>query len=225
MNLNKLVSSIYNDLYSGIAGFNANETISIEQLEDEVVEKRQGVIKDFFAKGLLKLEDLAVSLNCVEVDCKNMIDCDCGNEALVDKIQAHFEIPQLITDVGEGAIVYIGSADGVVPFKVYFSMEATKSNQYRRRRNKEPFVYVDKTPNKNNMCDCWLFNAPFVKQIKVTAVFRDLRQLEEYTCCRDFDYLDFGIISDEIKNRVKKDKFAFYRQNLSQPYPTNTVPR
>ena len=154
MNLNKLVSSIYNDLYSGIAGFNANETISIEQLEDEVVEKRQGVIKDFFAKGLLKLEDLAVSLNCVEVDCKNMIDCDCGNEALVDKIQAHFEIPQLITDVGEGAIVYIGSADGVVPFKVYFSMEATKSNQYRRRRNKEPFVYVDKTPHKNTMWDC-----------------------------------------------------------------------
>jgi hypothetical protein len=75
------------------------------------------------------------------------------------------------------------------------------------------------------MCDCWLFNAPFTKQLKVTAVFKDLRQLEEYTCCRDFDYLDFGIISDEVKMRVKKDKFAFYRQNLAQPYPTNTVPR
>ncbi len=154
MNLNKLVSSIYNDLYSGIAGFNANETISMEQLEDEVVEKRQGVIKDFFAKGLLKLEDLAISLNCVEVDCKNMIDCDCNRTALADKTQAHFEIPQLLPDVGEDAIIYIGSADGVVPFKVYFSVEATKSNQYRRRRNKEPFVYVDKTPNRNNMCDC-----------------------------------------------------------------------
>lgn len=225
MTLDKIVSGIYNDLYSGTAGFNANETISILQIEDEVVEKRQGVIKDFFAKGLLKLEDLAVSLNCVEVDCKNMIDCDCDKEALANKTQAHFEIPQLITDVGEAAIVYIGSADGVIPFKVYFSMEATKSNQYRRRRSKEPFVYIDKTPNKNNMCDCWLFNAPFTKQIKVTAVFRDLRQLEEITCCRDFEYLDFGIISDEVKNRVKKDKFAFYRQNLSQPYPTNTVPR
>ncbi len=70
-----------------------------------------------------------------------------------------------------------------------------------------------------------MFNAPFTKQLKVTAVFKDLRQLEEYTCCRDFDYLDFGIISDEVKMRVKKDKFAFYRQNLAQPYPTNTVPR
>lgn len=64
-----------------------------------------------------------------------------------------------------------------------------------------------------------------VKQIKVTAIFRDLRQLEDYTCCRDFDYLDFGLISDEVKNRVKQDKFAFYRQNLAQPYPANTVAR
>jgi hypothetical protein len=37
--------------------------------------------------------------------------------------------------------------------------------------------------------------------------------------------MDFGIISDEVKTRVKKDKFAFYRQNLSQPHPTNTTYR
>lgn len=226
MNLNKIASAIISDLYSGLAGFNANQTISIEQIEDEVTEKRQVVIKELFAKNLLKLEDLAVSLNCVEVDCENMIKCDsCNKEPLVTKNQPHFEIPQLLTDVGEGAIIYIGSADGMIPFRVYYSLEATKSNQYRRRGNKEPFVFIDKTVNSNQMHDCWIFNAPFVKQIKVVGVFRDLRQLEEYTCCRDFDYLDFGIISDEVKNRVKRDKFAFYRENLSQPYPTNTVYR
>ena len=226
MNLNKIASAIISDLYSGLAGFNANQTISIEQVEDEVTEKRQVVIKELFAKNLLKLEDLAVSLNCVEVDCENMIKCDsCNKEPLVTKNQPHFEIPQLLTDVGEGAIIYIGSADGMVPFRVYYSLEATKSNQYRRRGSKEPFVFIDKTVNSNQMHDCWIFNAPFVKQIKVVGVFRDLRQLEEYTCCRDFDYLDFGIISDEVKNRVKRDKFAFYRENLSQPYPTNTVYR
>jgi len=226
MNLNKIASAIISDLYSGLAGFNANQTISIEQIEDEVTEKRQVVIKELFAKNLLKLEDLAVSLNCVEVDCENMIKCDsCNKEPLVTKNQPHFEIPQLLTDVGEGAIIYIGSADGMIPFRVYYSLEATKSNQYRRRGSKEPFVFIDRTVNSNQMHDCWIFNAPFVKQIKVVGVFRDLRQLEEYTCCRDFDYLDFGIISDEVKNRVKKDKFAFYRENLSQPYPTNTVYR
>lgn len=227
MTLEKIVSAIINDLYSGNAGFNANPAINELQLEDECVEKRQVVIKELFAKNLLKLEDLAVTLNCVEVDCENMVKCDgpCNKTALAVKNQLHFQIPQLLSDVGEGAVIYVGSADGMVPFRVYYSLESTKSNKYRRRGSSEPFVYIDKVPNSEQMCDCWLFNAPFVKQIKVTAVFKDLRQLEEYTCCRDFDYLDFGIISDEVKNRVKKDKFAFYRENLSQPYPTNTVAR
>lgn len=238
MTLDKIVSGIYNDLYSGTAGFNANPAINELQLEDECVEKRQVVIKELVAKNLLKLEDLAVTLNCIDVSCDNMVKCDTcyGNcdcpeneenkkKPLIVKNQLHFEIPQLLSDIGNGAIIYIGSADGMVPFRVYYSLESTKANKYRRRGNTEPFVFVDRVPNSNHMCDCWLFNAPFVKQVKVTAVFKDLRQLEEYTCCRDFDYLDFGIISDEVKNRVKKDKFAFYRENLSQPYPTNTVAR
>lgn len=226
MTLEKIASIIYSDLYSGPAGFNANPTISMEMIEDECVEKRQVVIKELFAKDLLKPGDLAVTLNCVDVDCQNMIKCDsCYKEPLAKKIQSHFEIPQLLTEVGDDAIIYIGSADGMYPFKVYYSMDGTKSNQYRRRGSQEAFVYVDRVPNSNQMCDCWIFNAPLVKQIKVTAVFKDLRQLEQYTCCQDFDYLDFGIISDEVKNRVKQDKFAFYRQNLSKPHLTDTIAR
>lgn len=227
MTLDKIVSSIINDLYSGLAGMNANPTIAYAQIEDEVTEKRQGVILDLISKGLIKAEDLAVSLNCITVDCNtNMIKCDsCGAEALATKTQPHFEIPQILTAIGENAIIYIGSADGVVPYKVYYSMESANANKYRRRGSKEPFVYIDPVPNAEQKHDCWLFNAPFVKQIKVSGVFKDLRQLEDYPCCRNFEYLDFGVISDEVKNRVKKDKFTFYRQNLSQPYPTNTTYR
>ena len=226
MTLDKIASIIYSDLYGGTTGFNANPAISMEMIEDECVEKRQVVIKELFAKDLLKPGDLAVTLNCVNVDCQNMIKCDsCTAEPLAKKMQSHFEIPQLLTEVGDDAIIYIGSADGVHPFKVYYSMEGMKSNQYRRRGSQEAFVYVDRVPNAKQMCDCWIFNAPFVKQIKVTAVFKDLRQLEQYTCCRDFEYLDFGIISDEVKNRVKQDKFTFYRQNPHQPHLTDSIAR
>lgn len=225
MTLDKIVSGILSDLYSGLAGINANPTIPYELIEDEVVEKRQGVILDLFSKNLLKTEDLMVSLNCVNVNCENMVKCDSCKKPNSNKSNPHFEIPQLLLALGENAINYIGSADGKYPFRVYFSLESANSNQYRRRGNKEPYVYIDPSLNSNQMHDCWLFNAPFVKQIKVSAVFKDLRQLEEFSCCRDFEYLDFGIISDEVKKRVKQDKFAFYRQNLSQPYPTNTTYR
>lgn len=225
MELTKIASAIYNDLQSGLRGFNANPTISLEQIEDEVVEKRQAVIKEWYLKDILKKGDLAITLNCVDVDCKNMVNCHSCQTPAATKLGSHFEIPLLLNELGDDAIIFIGSADGQIPFKVYFSLNSAKSNKYRRRGNNEPYVYIDRTPNENNKCDGWIFNAPFIKQIKVTAVFKDLRDLGEYTCCQDFEYLDFGAISDEVKNRVKQDKFKYYRQYPVTPTQTDLVPR
>lgn len=46
MELSRISSAIYNDVVSGLAGINANPTISMEQLEDEVIEMRHTVVKD-----------------------------------------------------------------------------------------------------------------------------------------------------------------------------------
>ena len=46
MDLSRISSAIYNDIVSGLAGMNANPTISMEQLEDEVIEMRHTVVKD-----------------------------------------------------------------------------------------------------------------------------------------------------------------------------------
>ena len=46
MELSRISSAIYNDFVSGLAGLNANPTISMEQLEDEVIEMRHTVVKD-----------------------------------------------------------------------------------------------------------------------------------------------------------------------------------
>ena len=46
MELSRISSAIYNDIVSGLAGMNANPTISTEQLEDEIIEMRHTVVKD-----------------------------------------------------------------------------------------------------------------------------------------------------------------------------------
>lgn len=46
MELSKIASAIYNDIMAGLSGMNANPTISLEQLEDEIVEERNTVIKE-----------------------------------------------------------------------------------------------------------------------------------------------------------------------------------
>ena len=228
MELSKITSAIYNDIVSGLAGMNANPTISLEQLEDEVVEERQTVIKEWFNKGLLKSDDLMIAINCIDVDCADPGKCktseDCCSEPS-GKLVHHFQIPQLMDDLGENAIYYIGSVDRAVPYDVYFSPSAMTMRKYKRRGKDKPYVYIEKTPNENNMYDGWIYNLPFVKRISVIGIFKDLRQLEEYNCCNLPEFLDFGSVSNEVKNRLVKKKLQYYRQYLAQPQPNNLVPR
>lgn len=225
MELSKITSAIINDLYGGSAGLTANPSISYEQIEDEVVEKRIAVIKELYHKGLINPDELAMSINCIPVECEDMAACDnCSADYFIsNKKNLHCEIPILMDDVD--AILYIGSVDKSTRYSVYYSIDQARNHQYRRRRNTEPFVYIDRTPNKNNMHNCWIFNAPFVKRLSVVGIFKDLRQLQQYSCCDNDKYLDFGSISDEVKNRVKRDKFTFYRESRATPTPTDLMPK
>jgi len=46
MVLDKLSSAIYNDLIAGLAGTNSNPNISLLQLQDEIIEMREIIIKE-----------------------------------------------------------------------------------------------------------------------------------------------------------------------------------
>lgn len=220
MELSKLASAIYNDIVSGLAGHNAEPTISLEQLEDEVAEERCAVVKEMHTKNLLDKKDLMVAINCIDVDCADPSKCcnvDSGERA------SHFEIPQLMDGLGEDAISYIGSTDRTEPIKFYFSPSAIKYAKYRNRGKNKPYIYIEKTPNENNMYDGWIYNAPFIKHLTITGIFKDLRQLEEFTCCNTPDFTEFGTISSEVKRRLVEKKIKLYRQYLAQPQPNDLI--
>ena len=81
------------------------------------------------------------------------------------------------------------------------------------------------TPNENNMYDCFVFNAPLLKQISVTAIFKDPRQLEHYGCCPINDIDNFTFINNEIKRRLTEKKIRYYRQLAPIPTINDQVPR
>ncbi len=222
MTISSLASAIYNDVVSGLSGMNVNPNMSLEQLEDECAEMRAAVIKEYYLKGLIKPSDFTVAINCVDVDCEDRSKC-CANPS--GKMAAHFEIPQLMDDLGDSAILYIGSTDRENSFKVYTNPISMKYNKYKRRGADKPYVYIEKTPNEHNMFDGWVFNAPFVKRLTVIGVFKDLRQLEEFNCCNNPEFTDFGSISIEVKDRLTRKKLQYYRQYIQQPHQTDGLPR
>ena len=220
--IEKLASAIYNDVVAGLVGITNTPTISIDQLQDDIVDERLQIIKEYSLKNLIPRKDLMVSINCIDLDCKSLDKCPCGTQ--LTKPYLHFEIPQIINDFAEDAIEFIGSVDRFQQYKVYTST-AWQYNQYMKRGSEKPFVYIEPTPNANNMYDGWLFNAPFTKKISIIFIPKDPRQLVNFDCCTNEDTDNFSFISTEIKKRLTEKKLRYYKQFYQGPTPNTQAPK
>lgn len=219
--IEKLASAIRNDIVSGLRGYHTNMSMSLEQLQQDIIDERLQILKEYSLKGIIPFKDLYLSINCIQVDCKNIERCKCNQyDKCSDPPIAHFEIPQILCDYGNMAIDYIGSVDRQLPFIFYTSSTAFRYHKYRKRGKNKPYVWIDTTPNENGMYDCFIFNAPLLSQVSITAIFKDPRQLENYSCCVDLQDENFTFIDNEIKRRLTEKKVRYYRQ-LAAPLQPN----
>jgi hypothetical protein len=217
MELNKLASAILNDILSGLRGITSNISLSVEQLEDDIVDERLTIIKEYALKGLLPVKDLVTSINCLEVDCKPIENCNlCNSNLNVRETNIpHVEIPQIVTDLGVDAIQYFGTVDRNTPFKIYTDI-SYQYHKYNRWLGRKPYIYIDTSPNENGMYDCYIFNAPLIKTLSIIAVFKDPRQLEQFTCCNAEEVSNMNFLTNDIKRRITEKKVRWYR-NLAAP--------
>lgn len=213
--IEKLASAIRNDIVGGLRGYHTNLSLSIEQLEQDIVDERLQIIKEYSLKGILPTKDLYISISCIPVDCKNIERCCNSTDGTPT---AHFEIPQILNDYNLQSIDYIGSTDRQLPFIYYTSSTAFRYHKYKKRGKNKPYVWIDTTPNANGMYDCFVFNAPLLKQVTVSAIFKDIRQLINYDCCIETDNMTF--INNEIKKRLTEKKIRYYRA-LAAPIVPN----
>ncbi len=215
----RLADAIINDIYGGLKGYHSNLSISKEQLEQDIVDLRLLIIKEYMLKGILPIQDLLTSINCIPVDCDSLDKCKCNISAIDPTPTAHFQIPQLLFDYGLGkAIYYIGSTDKQRSFIVYTKplTKISTIQKYRKRGKNKPWVYIDVTPNSEGLLDCYIFGAPLIKQVSVIGIFKDPRQLEEFQCScgNEVTQMDtnFNFIDTAIKERLTKQKLLYYRQ-------------
>lgn len=215
MYIEKLASQIRNDVVSGLRGYHQNLSMNIDQLQDEIVACRLSIINELHSKGIAPIDDLLMAINCVDVDCESLERCSCGKKSDGDTITAHFQIPQLVTTYGTQAIKYLGATDRQNKFTIVTSLSELQTIKYRRRGLTKPYVWIDLAPNAEGMLDCFLFNAPFVRQVSIVAVFKDPRQLNKYKCCNLDDLngpdVNNSFIDQLIKDKLTKEKLYYYR--------------
>lgn len=221
MKIQKLASAVHNNILGGLSGYHTNFSISLEQLEDAVIEERLSLIKQYLTRSSILTNDLYTSINCIPIDCVPIEKCKCGNIDDCSTIVAHFEIPQLVNDFGDRTIFYLGSTDKQNPFIYYTSPISLRNHKYRKRGKNKPYVWIDITPNENGMYDCFIFNAPLLNQISIMAIFKDPRQIEQYGCCQDQEDDNLSFLDSEVVDRVSKKMLAYYRQYYMPPIPNN----
>ena len=68
MTIEQLSSIIYNNVVSGVDGSHIDMKFSLSQIEDDIINERLAIIKEYSLKGLLPAEDLMIKVNCVELD-------------------------------------------------------------------------------------------------------------------------------------------------------------
>ena len=224
--IDKLADAIINDIRGGLKGYHQNMSLSKEQLKEEIIQMRLSIIKEYQLKGILPIEDLLVSLNCIPVDCESLDKCRCSGISC-GKPTAHFQIPQVIFDFGlRNSIKYIGSSNKENSYLIYTqSLNKILSYQkYRKRGKNKPWVYVDVTPNSEGLLDCYIFGAPLVKQITVIAIFKDPRQLDDFKCdCGEENQIDnnMNFLDILIKDRLTQQKLRYYRQYAPPVLPND----
>ena len=231
--IDRLADMIINDVVSGLRGYHQNMSMSKEQISEEVVQMRLAIIKEYMLKGILPIEDLLLSINCIPVDCDTLDKCKCRGTSCGDPV-AHFQIPQILLDFGIGnSIKYIGSSDKQHSFLVYTqNIDRIKTYQkYRKRGKNRPWVFIDVTPNSEGFLDCYIFEAPLIKQVSVVAIFKDPRQLEEFQCTNcdgqhsqdDITYMDnnMNFLDIVIKDRLTQQKLRYYRQYAAPILPND----
>lgn len=219
----KLASAAYNNIQGGLNGLHMTANISIEQLQDDIIDERLALIREYTLKGILPEKDLLVSLNCIPVDCKSLSRCKCVE---VNDTTQHFELPQIMFDYGMNALQYLGTIDMKKPFTVYTDPSKIKYHNLRRRAKDVPYVYIDITPNENNMYDAFLFNAPFLKVVTAVFIPKDPQQLANFECCPSENYFEgTNFLNREIVARVTQKYIQWYRQLAAPITPNNQVPK
>lgn len=225
MNLiTKLASICQNHIQGGLEGYAPSLNIPLEQLEDEVIQTRMAVMQKWAMQNRLPYKDLYLSIDCVDIDCKPIADC-CG-ESFSEPIP-HFEIPQIFVGAGDDSIQYVGTIDKQKKFKVYTSPQLFKFHRYKTMGAKKPYVFINMTPNYRNLLDGYVFNAPLLEKISVSAIFKDPRELEEFLCCDyDFEHLNnLSFIDTETIDTVVNKYLKYYRQLYPQQTPNDQVPK
>lgn len=210
MTIDQGKSAVYNLVMDGLKGASINSSLLIGQVEDEYINERLKVIEEINMVGKLNYKDLYLPLRGLKASCSK-IERVCNDTGSTNGIK-RIELPQIISSIGNKAINYFGAKDMTLNFRIYTDVNDLMCNRYRRSKNNNPYVWIDITPNENNMNDAFVFDAPYLADVSVIGAFKDMRQVESLGCCATSEIHNITSIDSEVIKRLAAKYIEAHRK-------------
>lgn len=222
MTIEQLSSIIYNNIVSGIEGSHIDLKFSLSQIEDDIINERLQIIKEYAIKGMLPSADLMIKLSNIKL--LDQPTSGIGSSDLNGFNIKTFEVPQIAFVYDKESIAYIGNDSGQDSFPFYIDRHAWVNHRYKRFIKQRPHVYVDLATNENNKYNCYLLSkeAISIPSISIVAIWKDPRSLLDYQIDNEDEILNWSHISAEIIKRMTEKYLRYYRQLYQPPTPAVT---
>jgi len=190
MTANEISSTIRNRVYDALTGNIADQSLSTDQLYDEIDLVRADFVNKYAMTSKLNTKYLLQSIDNLELNCTSLAYTECCDafRHCSDEVPA-VEIPALLATPDDSAIEYLGLTNKQEKFSVYFSTTDIDNHKYRIKTAKRPYVFVDTTLNANNKYTLYFFNMGSHNPLKYVSI-RAMFTLPSSVMPYDFNYLD-----------------------------------
>lgn len=214
--LNQLADIVLNNTEGGLKNKNG-QSVTRQQVKDEIVLMRARLILELWPKGVLERESLIQETSCISAEKKDIADCPAAKGCKNDKV-LFAKIPRLLHLPNLNPVQFIGSAKQDVEFKAVFG------NDY----NYTPYLkYGRKIPTAwFNIDELWVFNEPkTIREMKARFVLEDPREIAIYSCAGYSDDAPFPsplYLNDMIIGKLVNDYHRFY--SMKNPVIASKAP-
>ena len=214
-----MASAIRNHVVDGLNGVDVT-SFSMVQLEDEILMNAPGIILELSTKGIIDIGRLPQRIDGIKVAEKDL-SANCTVEA--ESCAPHFEIPNINRAATE-PILYLGTMDGSLSFKVYYDRDY-RFHKYRLATSKKPFAWISSAVNSEGLYDVFLFNLGRYSNIQFLSMDilldnpYDLLNTDYYDQFSAAEFYAPLIVQTAIIDKITQKYIGYYRQLHAQPKP------
>lgn len=227
MTTNEMSSTIENNVSDALSGAILNRAISTEQIEGEMDLLREKLAFEQIKSGRIDTKYFMQSLPPQALICRDLVR-ECGAVKSGESVPS-IRIPKLMALQNNSQLEYVGIANKQKRFTIYYDIDDISNHKFRFKTAHSPFVWVDLTPDNDDMVALYFFNMGqygTLKYVDVRGAFAKPTTIGLLDPMSEFkEYPAPGYIQSMIITNLTETYLRYYRQLNLPPQPnTQTDP-